>query len=412
MQAAKIPTKTEVVLVLLLTSFIVFLLPYIPGHESDRWCWENWAWHNYTNGLRNSYGSGTNYLPLYQYVLWGYGKIIGNGDHIGLYINNLRAFTLLFDLLGLWLVYKWTDKRWPYYLLVFLNVLNLGYVYNTVIWGQVDGILATLVFASIYVAFQKRFLWSALAIVLAINLKLQAIVFVPVWGLVYLFQWAESKSWKTLITSILWMIVLQAIILLPFMLVDNGLEQVWKVVVNSVDTFPRVSMNAFNFWYLATGIDTWNTSDDTILFLNLTYKSVGLLLFFTGSFFVLWPLLKKVGEKFQGKAIVLTKEEVWIRAALIGILFFFLNTQMHERYSHPAFIFIAAYAFYSNRFLVYVIFSVAYFLNMERVLMFLHLNNYKTVVFNPDLVAFSYLLVIIFLGRELRRLRLNSPAHL
>lgn len=405
MPTEKISKRAELLLVFLLFSFLVFLLPYLPGHGFDNQCWQDWAWFNYTNGLRNAYGSGTNYLPLYHYILWGYAKLVGNADHLGVYINNLRAFTLLFDIIGLWLVYRWIDRRWPFYLLVLLNMLNLGYSYNTLIWGQVDGILATLVFASIFLAAKNKLVWSAVTIVLALNMKLQAIVFIPVWGLVYLYYWAEEKKWKQLVVSIFAMAGLQLLILLPFMQTENGLQQIWKVVISSAETFPKVSMNAFNFWHLFTTIDPWQTNDENIYFAGLSYRKAGLLLFFAASFFVLFPLLRKVWLKWLDKPVTLLKEEIWLTGALIGLLFFYLNTQMHERYCHPAFIFLTAYAFYTRRFFAYIVFSIAYFLNLEKVMQTLHFNNYSTLLFSYKFIAALYLLAIVSLVIELVRIR-------
>ena len=396
-------------LVLLLYAFLVFLLPYLPGHGFDNQCWQDWAWFSSTNGLRNAYGSGTNYLPLYHYVLWGYAKLVGHADHIGVYINNLRAFTLVLDMLGLWLVYQWIDRRWPFYLLVLFNLLNLGYSYNTLIWGQVDGIMATLVFASLFLAYQKKLSWSAVAIVLALNMKLQAIVFVPVWGLIYFYQWAEEKRWQQIVLSILAIVCTQTLLLLPFMQRESGVQEVWQVAVRSAETFPKVSMNAFNFWHLFTMIDPWRTNDETVYVAGLTYRKAGLLLFFTASFFVLFPLLKKLWLRLRKQPTHLRREEIWLTAALIGLCFFFLNTQMHERYCHPAFIFLAAYAFYTRRFFAYVVFSIAYFLNLERVMQALHLRNYGTFLFSYKFIATFYLLVILYLLWALIRLR-KQPA--
>jgi hypothetical protein len=63
---------------------------------------------------------------------------------------------------------------------------------------------------------------------------------------------------------------------------------------------------------------------------------------------------------------------------------------MHERYAHSAFIFITAYAFYRGRYGPYVLFSIAYLLNLERVLEWFELPSYGTLLFDPRLIAALY----------------------
>lgn len=50
---------------------LVFLIPD-KSHGSDISCWQSWAKYSFTNGLGEIYQSWTDYLPLYQYVLYIY----------------------------------------------------------------------------------------------------------------------------------------------------------------------------------------------------------------------------------------------------------------------------------------------------------------------------------------------------
>lgn len=95
----------------LLFLFLMAMLPYLPGMQFDiREGFQLWAIYIHKNGLRNAYGS-TDYMPLYQYILWVYGKIMGSEQAIINNIHYLRSFTLLFDYLGIWYVYRWIDKK-------------------------------------------------------------------------------------------------------------------------------------------------------------------------------------------------------------------------------------------------------------------------------------------------------------
>jgi hypothetical protein len=73
---------------------------------------------------------------------------------------------------------------------------------------------------------------------------------------------------------------------------------------------------------------------------------------------------------------------------------------MHERYSHPAFLFIIAYSFLRKSYYLYMIFSIAYFLNLEKALRAFDLH-YGIFIFGNRFIAGLYLITIIILFREL-----------
>ena len=90
-------------------------------------------------------------------------------------------------------------------------------------------------------------------------------------------------------------------------------------------------------------------------------------------------------------------DKVFLSAGLISLIFFFCNTQMHERYSHYALIFMAGYFAVTTNYIPFLLVSVAYFLNMEDVLMALKFPNYSVAVFVPEYIAGLYLVIITYL---------------
>ena len=87
--------------------------------------------------------------------------------------------------------------------------------------------------------------------------------------------------------------------------------------------------------------------------------------------------------------------QVLLSIGLIPLLFAFFNTQMHERYWHAAVLFLAAYGFLRRDYMLYIIVSVAYFLNLESVLRYLELRKYSVLVFEPRFVASLFALAIV-----------------
>lgn len=375
-----------------------------PGFTDDIYCWINWADAIREKGLRNVYDTDTNYLPVYHYILWAYAKLAPNRDFLIAHIHWLRYITLVIDIAGLWILYQWTDKRVSFPVILIVSLLNLSYIYDNIIWGQVDGILATLAFAALYCVYQRSYIWGAVWLSIMLNFKLQGIVFVPLYGLVLLAQ-NDLKHWpKYIFQSLLVLLCMEALILFPFMLKEGGLQQVYHMLSSLVGYVPKVSSLAYNFWTFLLGADADITPDARVFIAGWTYKQAGLLLFAMGSFCSLWPLLSYiVRRRIQGKDIDLPKEDVWLMAALIALLFFYFNTQMHERYSYPAFIFIAAYSFYRKDFVPYILFSYLFLANMESILRWIPFDNHGTVLFDRRLIALGYGILITYLYYQLYR---------
>lgn len=208
-------------------------------------------------------------------------------------------------------------------------------------------------------------------------------------------------SFKNWIKISLAAVLTELAIVFPFLLAGE-FKNYFEVMVDSVDYFKLASLNAYNFWHLILSADPITVSDQDT-FLAITYKQWGLLLFCGSSALVLIPLLKKVLKQgFQFLSDKKGKELVFLSAAMISLSFFFFNTQMHERYSHPAMIFLFFYALFSRDFIPYILVSIAYLLNMERILEFFDVPYY-TFIFIPEFSASLFLIALILIYKNLFR---------
>jgi len=98
------------------------------------------------------------------------------------------------------------------------------------------------------------------------------------------------------------------------------------------------------------------------------------------------------------------KTEFMLSGAVVALAFFFFNTQMHERYSHPALLFTAAYCFLTLRYVPFVLLSVAYFLSLENILRYMDLPTYGTLIFDTRFIAGLYLATILLLFYDVIKL--------
>ena len=86
---------------------------------------------------------------------------------------------------------------------------------------------------------------------------------------------------------------------------------------------------------------------------------------------------------------------VLLSCGLIPVFFAYFNTQMHERYWHAAVLFLGAYGLLRRDYLLYVLVSLGYFLNLEDLLHHLRPFRHNSIFFKAWFVATLFGLVII-----------------
>nr|GFB75098.1 hypothetical protein [Tanacetum cinerariifolium] len=339
-----VPTTIELTYAFLLFVMLLLMVPRA-GHDSDMSFWVAWAKDIYYHGLG---------------AFWAASLVRERHRRFGL---------------------------------VLLLLFNIGYLYDTVIWVQVDAIYTFFAFGAVVLAVQRRAVASMLLFVLALAAKTQAVIFLPPLLLLWLPLWWQRPQ------RLLWSLgsgaLLATLVLAPFIWFsdENYLPHIIKINLEAANTYPMVSMNAFNLWYLVSdaGLDL-SKMLDAAPFAGLTYHTWGLLMFFMASALALLPLLLLVVRTLRRPALPAAVAAVANRAdlarallsiGLIPLIFAFFNTQMHERYWHAAVLFLAAYGFLRHDYVLYVIVSVAYFLNLEAVLRYLELRNYSVAVLDP-----------------------------
>ncbi|UOR05551.1 hypothetical protein MUN82_00280 [Hymenobacter aerilatus] len=362
----------------------------------DGYSW--WLWSSYAaeHGLANVYKVWRNdYPPLYQYVLYGFGKLLGSADAILRNLHYLKLITLLFDFGGALLVASLAATRQQGIGVSLLLLLNVAYLYNTLAWQQVDAIYTCLCLGAVLAALQGRSVVVGVLFVLALNMKLQSVIFIPPLVLVLLPHWQRTP--KVLLHTIAVSALLQLAILVPFIWGGdrNYLPHIWLLTRSAGDRYPYISLNAFNLWYLLTWASSLMDVSDTLRFAGHSYKHWGLLLFTVASAITLWPMCWQTVRLLLRRRVMGAEHYalVLLSCGLLPIVFSYFNTQMHERYWHAALLFLAGYGYLAKNYWLYGLTSVAYFLNLEAVLELLHHAPFW--LYNPQLVAVIFTIVLI-----------------
>ena len=407
----RITVKTRVVVIILFLIPVFFMLR--SGLKFDTQMWINWALYIDEHGLGAAYNNPKiTYHPIYLYVIYLYTQILGSKELIVDNIHYLKVFTLVFDVLPILIVSgldrKLIKKRIPYLLLL----LNIAYLYNSYIWGQIDSIHTCLVFLALLIGI-KRPVPGFLLYLLAFNTKTQAIIFLPLMLLVLIYS---TRNLKQLAGMLLAGTIIQYLILLPF-ISGGSIDEMWYSLTHLVDYYRNVSINAYNMWHIFFR-DAYHTMDYET-FGPLTYKQIGLILFFISSGLALLPMMFRLMREYKARRVSDdTMQMMFLLAGLLSLFFFYFNTQMHERYSHPMLLFFFFYGVYSKNYNLYALASVSYFLSLEAAFPNFFPMPHPKIIFAMKVITIWYTLTLVYgmwlffreygIGKEYRMLKSGS----
>lgn len=364
---------------LFLYILLCFLTPHF-SYQGDTVEWVRWASYIQQKGITTVYQTDINYPPVFLYLLWLYQFIFNSPQLISENLIWLKHALLLFDLLPLLILYFFKRESFSYLIFLFIG-LNIGYLHNSVVWGQIDSLPSFFVFFSLFFV-SYNIPISSILLAFALFTKFQVVIIVPIVVLVFFNFY--GLNFKKIFQFKLVFIITTIVLFLPF-IIGGQLHNFLSMLRNQVGLYPACSLNAFNFWYLVLPENPLLVMDDN-LWLGLSFKSWGLTMFFFFSALTLFPYAIQLNRKVK-----IPTELYFNLAALIVLLFFYFNTEMHERYSFFALLPLFIFGYYSNNWIPFILLSVLYFLNADLILGFI-LPSY----FNNEL--FQTTIALLFLG--------------
>lgn len=369
----------------------MFLLPraYM---EYDMGFWRDWALYIHRHGLAHAYDGTINYFPVYIYGLYIYDLLQGTEAHIIQHINSIKVLFVCFDFLPVAVLccfrHKLLDFKIPYFYLL----LNIAYVFNSMIWGQIDSIYTNLSFLAIITAirYPAAGLWLY---VLALNSKPQAIEFLPVVAAVLLYSIRQARQ---IFIAGAGAVLLQFLLLLPF-IATGGPAKLLHVATHVVGLYNNLSICAFNIWYLITRSNPYFIKD-TDIYLLFSYRTWGLVMFALSAGWVMVPLIKRLIQLRLAKLQFdkHTYQLLFLATGLLCLYFFYFNTQMHERYAHPIIIFFFFYGVTSGNYKLYALASIPYLLSLDKCFPdYLPIVHYK-IIYASVIIAIWYTATVAY----------------
>lgn len=284
------------------------------------------------DGLAGAYRYDGDYMPLRLYLLAGLSQLVsllGGTFHAPLPTVTLVAIKLpglVADLTTIAIIAVWS-RRW----VSERRALALALLYacsppvwmNVAWWGQVDALLMLPLVAMVVLLDRAGGRWSWLCWTVALLIKPQAVVFAPLLSVATI----RLHGSRGVLVGAAWSVGVFAAACTPLVLAGQapGLAQAY---LGSVGRFPKLTIGAYNMWFLLTG---GRGGDDALLLWGVVrFRLVGLLLVGCVALLVMWVVLRRSDGEQRAEG-----------AAVLGLAFFLLPTQIHERYLFLSLAFLA-----------------------------------------------------------------------
>lgn len=345
----------------LLVSFILRMyLSQFEGHANDISYFKTWSRGVYYSGFSHFYNDiGSDYPPLYIYILWAIGTFYKSFISFSFDIDSpiftilLKIPAILADIATALLIFL-IVRKYGSFRLAFIAMISYAFnpaiIYDSAIWGQVDSVFTLFFMLALMLFVSGKQMLSGVSMALAILTKPQSFVLVPLFALVMI---KKNKNSPLTLAKILFVsCVAFVVVALPFYL-DTSILDLFKLYFMSYSQYPYNTLNAFNLWAFGGLFQPDNTQ-----FLFMTYRMWGYLMFGFVLMYVSYLILKNKDDK-----------SIYIACAILFFAFFMFFTRIHERYLFPMFAPLAVAMTLDRRFsYVYVLGTLTFLFNLYFVL--------------------------------------------
>lgn len=344
--------------ILILVIVLRLTLTVLPSFKIDMNDWQTWSSRLVEVTPVNFYSPNyfSDYFPGYLYILWFLATSFNFlFPHLSIFNFGfeiyLKLFTNIFDIATALYIYKIVSKYRKKLNLsaAIFYLANPALIFNSSIWGQVDGILTFFLIYSVYCLLELKntYRFSIFA-ALSILVKPQGLAIFPVMIIYFMNNFKISKYINLLLIP-----AILILFSLPFFIKDPILG-LFHLFQKSTSTYPYTSMFSYNFWSIAG----WWISDST-KFLGIPYQQWGIFIFLSMLVLITIPLFIFKGYK---KNIL-----IFFACSLSSFAFFLFLTRIHQRYLFPFFSFLLITTFIINSLklkIVYIILSLVHFINL------------------------------------------------
>lgn len=263
----------------------------------------------------------------------------------------MRLPIIAADLSMVALIYLMARRRWSNraaLILAGVYAFSPAVLFDGVLWGQTDGMFTLAVVGALLCAYRGRGVWAGVLVALAVTLKPQPIIFVPLIPL-YLLRWS---GWREALRSVVGMAGAGVVVCAPYLLPPHPQILIFMRVARQVALAkPWATVDAMNLWWALGVIRRPGAAP---LIGTLSPDTIGVALF--AMVFAVIAL-----GVWRDRSL----ERLFLSAGIIAAAFFTVTTLQHERYLFPAMALFLLAALENRRHLVpFVLASVVSSFNM------------------------------------------------
>lgn len=378
--------KTVIFTLLVVGLFLRVAAGTIMDGHNDINLFRSWAQVAASNLFQfYSNAKSADYPPLYIYVLGLIGKMSTLSYFKDYFILLLKIPSIAADIITAYFIYKLGKK----YLSSIISILLAAfYIFNPAVfidstfWGQVDSVFTLLIVLAVFLLAEKRILASSAVFAVAVLMKPQGIIFLPI----LFFELVRKRNIKNFIKAASAALITALIIILPFSL--NGQNPLWifKLYSNTISEYPYASVNGFNFFSLI-GANYVKNTEKLFIF---SYHTWGMI-FIIITTLISWFVYVRNNNRKYVSAIALLQ--------IAGVFTF--SVGMHERYLFPAVALSLLALIYlkDKRFFILALgFSITSYINIFSVLFYLNSPIFKNSII---VISFFNVLFAIYLVKIL-----------
>jgi len=348
--------RRPTIAILLLASAVhlALLLPRF-DRAPNTWTYKDWMWQATGQGLQSFYLRPSleglpEYPPVSLYVLTLIGRLYETAAQSSIpppleEPTPVLSFVIRLPgavanvLLSL-MIYLWVERRRGSrqgHLAMAAFALNPAVVLHATRWGQTDSIHSLFVLLAIACVTSKRPSLSWFLLGLAVAIKPQALLFVP---LVLVLTWQRSH-WRGILKGVLATASTALVVLAPFIYLGTWMKVV-EYFSGLARYHPWTTSNALNLWWV---LGLGNRFADTSapwwipppISGPLSYRTIGFSFLAIALLFVLW----KVSDARD-------KADMWAISAYAAFILFMVPTKVHENYIYTVFPLLAM-TFFASR---------------------------------------------------------------
>ncbi len=388
-----------------------------PGFEADMSFWKSWGLAPYDHGIVWSmFNTNNNYPTPFAYLLWiitgmyslfanphNYNEFWSNTNLLFLTLMKLPAVLADLGIAGVLLWFSHMSLRGTMSLrakrsnlvsdgppageagiaaaedglamtnpwgiiLASLYLFSPLSIFDSSVWGQVDSLGVFLFLIAVVCAISKKPFLAGAVYMIALMTKLQNMIYGP---LFFLFIW-QLLGLKELTKAVAGSVFLFFLLNIEFLLSGNMARVITSLTVN-YDYFPYLSLNSYNIWWLVARGNGMGISDKMLTIGIINAKTMGLILFASTYLLAVVNQIKKGATSF------------FLSLTLVVGAFFFFQTESHDRYLFPAFVFGLFWLMgfvnerltikerkhfwttpiFQNTIIGYILFTILYFLNLH-----------------------------------------------